>query len=155
MWRQVCNCRAVARCRLFEGLSQYPSNLWGVAELRTPALERGILAVQGKESGEVSGHSTGSAWGLGRWHSYGLGQASPISESCLGLALEVGSPLPKFCSVIQNSDDPSCDCQLFVYNGEELASPPIDTSVYTGPPHWWGVDTAPHRAKGKMLCFVS
>lgn len=72
----------------------------------------------GRRSGEISGHSTGKSgtWGLGWWHHCGPGQASPVSESCLGLAHEGGGPSQEFCLVIQNSDDPSGSHQLFVYN---------------------------------------
>lgn len=65
---------------------------------------------------------------------------------------EVGTPLPKFCLVMQNSDDPGGVATSSRAAESRLASPSIGTSVYAGRLAGGG-QTAPHRAQGRCCAL--
>lgn len=92
---------------------------------------------------------------LGMWQHCGPGQASPISESCPGL--EAGSPVSKFCLVIQNSDEPSGGGQLFVYNWRGVGLLPLLKYVFAlaalAGGRW--TQTAPCYAEGRCCAKFS
>lgn len=109
-------------------------------------LKEGFWVGRGRGRRETSGHSPE------RWvEMSGPGQASPVSESCLGRSRKRGAPCTGSAWSFRIQMTPVGLPPL------RVASPSIRTSVYAGwLAGWWEVDadSSPLR-KGKMLCFVS